>query len=86
MVFVESETEVSFTTKKKMTCQDIFMLSERFTEIGYARRRSDGLLIEFDTDGCFKSATLNDEEKIKGWLWWHDERSYWDIGLRGIEQ
>lgn len=86
MVFVESETEVSFTTKMKMTCQDIFMLSERFTEISYARRRSDGLLIEFDTDGCFKSATLNDEEKIKEWLWWHDERSYWDIGLRGTEQ
>lgn len=86
MVFVESETEVSFTTKMKMTCQDIFMLSERFTEISYARRRSDGLLIEFDTDGCFKSASLNGEEKIKEWLWWHDERSYWDVGLRGIEQ
>lgn len=86
MVFVESETEVSFTTKMKMTCQDIFMLSERFTEISYARRRSDGLLIEFDTDGCFKSASLNGKEKIKEWLWWHDERSYWDVGLRGIEQ
>lgn len=86
MVFVEKETKVSFTTNKKMGYNIILMVHECFTEMSYARRRSDGLLIEFDEDGCFKSAILNGEEKTREWLDAHNERSYWDIGLRGAEQ
>lgn len=87
MVFVESEIEVSFTTKKKMNYQEILTLNNSFTELSYARRCSDGFLIEFEDDGCcVKSATLNGEEKTRAWAEWHNERSYWDIGLRGVEQ
>ena len=50
MVFVESETIVTFTTKIKLRYGSILMVSECFTEMSYARRRSDGLLIEFDDD------------------------------------
>lgn len=86
MVFVESETSVFFDTKKKIGYGCILMVSEFFTEMEYARRQSDGLLIEFNDDGSFKSATLNGEEKTKEWLDEHNERDYWDIGLRGILQ
>lgn len=86
MVFVESETSVTFTTKIKLGYGSILMVSECFAEMSYARRRSDGLLIEFDEDGCFKSAILNGEEKTREWLDAHNERSYWDVGLRGVEQ
>mgnify|MGYP006979417358 CR=1 FL=1 len=86
MVFVESETEVSFTTNVKMLYGDILVFNNCFTEISYARRRSDGFLIEFDKDGIFKSATLNGEAKTIDWANEHNEKDYWDIGLRGIEQ
>lgn len=86
MVFVESETEVSFTTKEKMSYGDILMFNKWFTDIGYARRRSDGFLIEFDENNIFKSATLNGEAKSIDWANEHNEKDYWDIGLRGIEQ
>ena len=92
MVFVESETSVTFTTKIKLRYGSILMVSECFTEMSYARRHSDGLLIEFDDDGFFKSASLNGEEKTMEWLDEHNERSFWDIGcywdvrLRGVEQ
>lgn len=81
MVFVESETSATFTTKIKLRYGSIFMVSECFTEMSYARRRSDGLLIKFDDDGFFKSASLNGEEKTMEWLDEHNERSYWDVGL-----
>ena len=67
MVFVESETEVSFTTKEKMLYGDILMFNKWFTDISYARRRSDGFLIEFDENNIFKSATLNGEAKSIDW-------------------
>ena len=86
MVFVESETSVTFTTKIKLGYGGILMVSEFLTEMDYARRCSDGLLIEFDDDGFFKSASLNGKEKTREWLDEHDEKSYWDVGLRGIEQ
>lgn len=86
MVFVESETSVTFTTKIKLAYGGILMVSEYFTEMSYARRRSDGLLIEFDNDGHFKSASLDGEKKTKEWLNRHNRKSYWDVGLRGIEQ
>lgn len=86
MVFVESETEVSFTTKEKMLYGDILMFNKWFTDISYARRRSDGFLIEFDENNIFKSATLNGESKTIDWANEHNEKDYWDIGLRGIEQ
>ena len=86
MVFVESETSVTFTTKIKLRYGSILMVSECFTEMSYARRHSDGLLIEFDDDGCFKSAIFNGEERTREWLDEHNERSYWDVGLRVVEQ
>lgn len=86
MVFVESETEVTFCTKNKIGYGGILMMSECFTEFSYARRLSDGLLIEFNEDGTFKSATLNDEEKTREWMDEHNEKDYWDICLRGIVQ
>lgn len=86
MVFVENETSVTFTTKIKLGYGGILMVSECFTEMSYARRRSDGFLIEFDKDGIFKSATLNGEAKTIDWANEHNEKDYWDIGLRGIEQ
>lgn len=86
MIFVESETEVTFTTKKKLTYGSILMLNEYFSEISYARRCSDGFLIEFDESGVFKSATLNGKHKTRSWADEHNELSEWDIGLRGIMQ
>ena len=86
MVFVESETDVSFTTNEKLLYGDILAFNKYFTGISYARRRSDGFLIEFDKDGIVKSATLNDEEKTIDWANEHNEKDYWDIGLRGVEQ
>lgn len=52
----------------------------------FKKSSTSGLLIEFDDDGFFKSASLNGEEKTMEWLDEHNERSYWDVGLRGIEQ
>lgn len=86
MVFVKSETEVSFTTNEKLLYGDILAFNKYFTGISYARRRSDGFLIEFDKDGIFKSATLNGGTKTIDWANEHNEKDYWDIGLRGVEQ
>ena len=86
MVFVESETEVSFTTNEKLLYGDILAFNKYFTGISYARRRSDGFLIEFDKNGIFKSATLNGEEKTIDWANEHNEKDYWDIRLIGVEQ
>lgn len=92
LAVIDENTTIKFQTRQSvqeiinLVRSGIPMVSECFTEMSYARRRSDSLLIEFDENGCFKSAILNGEEKTREWLDAHNERSYWDIGLRGVEQ